>query len=373
MRKLIITGITLLLTFLAFTVLLAPCSGVSENSWVPKANLTYARSGSCAAVVGEKIYIFGGVGEKGYCTITEQYDPINNVWTTKTPIPTHRSHFGVAVWEDKIYCIGGQDIKDPFAYREQSTGKNEVYDPKTDSWKTLAPMPNAQLSIQANTVNGKIYVMGGYINDTTASDLNQVYDLKTNSWSTRTPMPKGQHDHTSAVIDKKIYIFSTNSTQIYDTYYDSWQIGASAPLPIIMGNAITTSGPDGLRRIFVFAANMMPWLNSTRKELTTQCYNPETDSWTTGTSVPTCRYYAAVANINETIYVMGGFTTPLTNGQVSYVDCTVNEQYTPFDFASPTVSVQSSAYDFGQFIWIVLLLIGIIVVSIGLIVYLKKK
>jgi N-acetylneuraminic acid mutarotase len=234
-------------------------------------------------------------------------------------------------------------------------------------------MPTAQLSIQANTVNGKIYVMGGYINDANASELNQVYDPKSNSWSTRTAMPTGQYDYTSAVIGNKIYIFSTNLTQIYDTYYDSWHIGAPAPLPIIMGNAITTIGADGLKRIYVFAANTMPWLNSTRKELTTQCYNPETDSWTTGTSVPTCRYHAAVANINESIYVIGGFTTPFTRGQVSYVDCTANEQYTPFVFASPTVSVQSSTYNFSLFIWIFLLLLGIIVGSIVLIVYLKKK
>jgi len=69
--------------------------------------MSYTRSGFGAAVVGEKIYVFGGVGEEGYCITTEQYDPVEDVWITKASIPSHRSHFGVAVCEDKIYCIGG--------------------------------------------------------------------------------------------------------------------------------------------------------------------------------------------------------------------------------------------------------------------------
>lgn len=371
-RKPIQTVIALMLIVSAIVGVFSTCLGAIENSWVTKANMTYARSGFGAAVVDGKIYAIGGVGTNGFCVITDRYDPITDVWSTKASIPTPRSHFGVTVCENKIYCIGGQYIKNYF-FREQSTGINEVYDPATDSWKTLAPMPIPQYSIQANTVNQKIYVMGGFINDANASNLNQVYDPKSNSWSTRTPMPTGEYGYGSAVIGNKIYIFSTNITQIYDTYYDSWHIGASAPLPIIMGNAITASGADGLKRIYVFAANTMPWFNSTCKELTTQCYNPETDSWTTGTSVPTCRYNAAIANINESIYVIGGFITPLTRGQVSYVDCTANEQYTPFVFASPAVSTQSSTYNSTLFTWIILLLFGIVVVSIGIIVYLKKS
>ena len=336
--------------------------------------MSYTRSGFGAAVVGEKIYVFGGVGEEGYCITTEQYDPVEDVWITKASIPSHRSHFGVAVCEDKIYCIGGQYIKN-YYFREQSTGINEVYDPATDSWKTLAPMPTPQLSIQANAVNGKIYVIGGYINDTFASDLNQVYDPKSNSWSTQTPIPIGVCDYTSAVVGNKIYVFSNNLTQIYDTYHDSWSIGATAPLPVIMGSAVTINGSDGSKLIFVFGANTMPWVNSTTKELTTQCYNPETDSWTNGASVPTCRYHAAAANINETIYVIGGFTTPISGGQISYVNCAVNEQYTPlnFDLDATAVSTQNSGYSFDMTFWLLFLLLIILAVAIGIMVYWKKR
>lgn len=332
--------------------------------------MTYARSGFGAAVVDGKIYALGGVGEDGFCTKTEQYDPSADDWSIKASIPTPRSHFGVAVSENKIYCIGGQYIKNYF-FREQSTGITEAYDPATDSWKTLAPMPTPQYSIQANTVNGKIYVMGGYINDASGSDLNQVYDPKSNSWSTRSAMPTGVYDYASAVVGNKIYVFSNNLTQIYDTYYDSWSIGAPAPSPIIMGSAVTTNGLDGSKQISVFSANTMPWFNSTKKILTTQCYNPETDNWINGTSAPTCRYYAAAVNINETVYVIGGFTTPLSGGHVSYVDCTVNEQYTPLSLSS-SISPQGSDYMTDYFAVISLLAI-IIAASIVVIVYLKRR
>lgn len=371
MRKSIQTGIALALIVSAFTGAFSNCLGAIENSWVTKSNMTYSRSGFGAAVVDGKIYAIGGVGTNGFCITTERYDPVADVWTTKASIPTPRSHFGVAVCENKIYCIGGQYIKNYF-FRAQSTGITEVYDPATDSWKLLAPMPTPQYSIQANAVNGRIYVMGGYINDTNASNLNQVYDPESNSWSTRTDLPTGVSTYVSAVVGNKIYVFSNNLTQIYDTYYDSWLTGAPAPLPIIMGSAVTTIGKDGSEQICVFGTNIMPWFNSTTKELTTQCYNPETDSWTNGASVPTCRYHAAAANVNETVYVIGGFTTPLSEGHVSYVDCTVNEQYTPLNLQSPTRSAQGDNYTTDYFAAISLLII-IIATSTVIIVYLKRR
>jgi len=36
-----------------------------------------------------------------------------------------------------------------------------MYDPATDAWRNLAPMPIKRGSAAANLVNGKVYVMGG--------------------------------------------------------------------------------------------------------------------------------------------------------------------------------------------------------------------
>jgi hypothetical protein len=62
-----------------------------------------------------------------------------------------------------------------------------VYDLSTDSWVTKAPIPIARNLIQANVVEGKIYLIGGY--PYPYATLNEVYDPATDTWTTKASMP----------------------------------------------------------------------------------------------------------------------------------------------------------------------------------------
>ncbi|GAI53616.1 unnamed protein product, partial [marine sediment metagenome] len=86
-----------------------------------------------------------------------------------------------------------------------------------------------------------------------------------------------------------------------------------------------------------------------------QVYDPQTDAWSTGTSMPTARQGLGVAVVNDLIYALGGsfpangfatttsgdlnkpYTT-LVNAKVTLVNfmpqehCGVNEQYIPVDY-----------------------------------------
>jgi len=54
-------------------------------------------------------------------------------------------------------------------------------------------------------LDGKVYVLGGYTEETTSSPLNQVYDPVTDTWEELASMPHGL-DHVGAVgYDGKIY------------------------------------------------------------------------------------------------------------------------------------------------------------------------
>jgi len=155
----------------------------AEDSWVSKAPMPEARCGLGVAVVNGKIYAIGGSTESNYGVITsgmvgtnEEYDPATDTWAFKVSMPTPRARFAIAVYQNKIYCIGGYTgYSIDTGY--ELTGVNEVYDPATDTWETRAAMPTARLSVQANTVNGKIYLIGGSPNGT----LNEVYDPVANT------------------------------------------------------------------------------------------------------------------------------------------------------------------------------------------------
>src|SRR4029077_2740542 len=66
------------------------------------------------------------------------------------------------------------------------------YDPATDTWTPLAPMPTGAamgVGVYYPTTN-KFYVFGGAEFDSgTNYDLTQIYDIATETWSSGAPMP----------------------------------------------------------------------------------------------------------------------------------------------------------------------------------------
>lgn len=309
---------------------------IFEDSWVSKAPIQQARSGLGVAVVNGKIYAIGGANQEGFCVTTEEYDPATNTWTSKASMPTARSAFGIAIYQNKIYCIGG------YAGDFSATGDNEaytrvteVYDPATNTWEIMSPMPTPRLNIRANVVDDKIYVIGGIPNGT----INEVYDPATDTWFTKASIPTAVSSYASAVVDNKIYIITSNLNQIYHPENDSWSNGTPPPSPAVLASAAATTGMFVSEQIFVFGADAdLPYWQLTLRNFTTQSYDPKTDSWTVCTSMPTGRFDAGVAVVNDMIYVIGGFTTAFPtekftlNPSITY--STANEQYTPIGYIS---------------------------------------
>jgi hypothetical protein len=176
----------------------------------------------------------------------EEYDPETDRWTYKSVMPTPRAVFAIGVYQNKIYCIGG---KTGSIY----TGAVEVYDPATDTWETRTAMPTARAFLRANVVNDKIYVMGGMKldSDDPYPTLNEVYDPATDSWSTGEPMPFiTLFGYASAVFGNKIY-FNYDSA-VYEAGTDSWSYFASPPSGVAFSAAASTTGMLASEQIYFF-------------------------------------------------------------------------------------------------------------------------
>ena len=61
-------------------------------------------------------------------------------------------------------------------------------------------------SSTALTVNGKLYVMGGW-DDGKARGANYEYDPATDKWTKKSPMPRPAHHAALAAVNGKIYAF----------------------------------------------------------------------------------------------------------------------------------------------------------------------
>ena len=247
MRK----SVVLLLVFFFLVGLCAveakSVSAVAEDSWATLAPMPTARSMLGVVVVDGKIYAIGGVsGTQNILGANEVYDPEANTWSSKTPMPTPRYSFGIAVFQNKIYCIGGATTIKSDGY---VTNINEVYDPSTDTWENRTSMPNPRSDLKANTIDNKIYLIGGqgrpdprmFIVKNYTS-LNEVYDPATDSWTTKTPIPNATANYASAMVDDKIYVMGGEGrsgsgilylNQVYDAKTDAWSLAAPVPGTIL--------------------------------------------------------------------------------------------------------------------------------------------
>ncbi|MDG6222931.1 MAG: kelch repeat-containing protein [Candidatus Bathyarchaeota archaeon] len=330
--------VLLLLLSLLLPFLLTPLVRAAEDSWLSKASMNETRAYLGAEVVNGKIYAIGGdqgslignamnsVGMTQQTTnATEEYNPSLDKWTIKSPMPTARARFGTAVYQNKIYCIGGYTATFDGGTNYFDLEANEVYNPINDTWESKTPLPTPRHSPTTNMVNGKIYVIGGY-SITTHSILNvaEVYDPTSNTWETISPPPLEVGSSASAVIDNKIYALGQNSSawetfiQVYDPLTDKWNIKGYTPVSAF-ASAVVTSGLSAPERIYFFDENR------------TDVYNPTDDSWVEGTPAPTNRPVAAVAVIDDLIYLVGGRT-----GQWGYMTfmypSALCEQYLPIGY-----------------------------------------
>jgi hypothetical protein len=331
--------LVLVLIVTSFMVIAKPALSSAEtveNSWGTKTPLPQAAGGLRAAVVNGKIHVIGG-------SIHYVYNPATNDWITKEPMPTGRQYFGIAVCQNKIYTIGG-------GYWDSGAGWitsniTEVYDPVTDSWENKTAMPTSRMSLSANEVDGKIYLIGGRTGGPSSIvALNEVYDVGNDSWTTKKPIQYPVESYASAVVDGKIYVIGgfeglyhgvpVNFNQIYDPTTDSWSLGASIPNIVRHAAAGATTGTLAPKRIYVIGGG--PDMVATNF---TQVYNPKTDSWTMGAQMPTIRGWLAVAVVNDLLYAIGG------SRRVMDPSLATNEQYVPFGYGAPDQSNNGSSLE----------------------------
>lgn len=150
----------------------------------------------------------------GLVTTHQIYDPATGRWYIGAPEPEPaRDHVGVVVLNGKVHLFGGRtrDVVDNLA-------RHDVYDPRTDSWSIAAPLPKPRSSGAYAVLDGKIIYAGGECRPggkpgslNTFSDVT-AYDPSTDSWSTLTPLPQARHAFGAATIGGVSYFIGGATT-----------------------------------------------------------------------------------------------------------------------------------------------------------------
>lgn len=229
-------------------------------------------------------------------------------WQVAKPMPDPaRLYVGVAAAGEKLFVVGGSDgtMKSPVV---------TAYDPKTESWETIEPLPIPLGMANVAGVGGTLYVLG-------ALDLLEVYayDVAARHWSLKSPVPvvRGRGAASVAVNGTKILLaggvipgqsangLNTGMRQkdflAYDTATDTWETLPSLAVPL--GYAAGALAGD------------LFWMlgGSTDVERTdvSAVYDLKAGKWIERAPLPVPLSSVGATVLGGRIYIMGGIATTI--------------------------------------------------------------
>jgi N-acetylneuraminic acid mutarotase len=180
-------------------------------------------------------------------------------------------------------------------------------------WTKAAPFPHPEEELYGTVVNGKWYVLGGFGIGGNAPGLVFEYDPAADRWTQKKDMPVHVHHQAQAEHNGKLYVFGgclkgisgeggTQNAWEYDPVADSWRALAQMPVKRCSAIAEQVAG-----KIYVIGG-LEPMENGqgTRVSGRNEMYDPDSDTWTSRSPMPTTRNHAFSGAVNGKIYVIGG-------------------------------------------------------------------
>jgi len=209
----------------------------NTNTWVPSTPCPSGYDNWDGAVANDVLYVVGrydGLYHNDFYRFTPTEGGPIGTWATMAPFP--QSLTGVClVWDggEYLYASGG-DATLPIAYR---------YDIAGNAWTAIPNMPGPMRYAGGAFCDGKFHIIGGIIG---TGNLHYAYDPVTNAWQTLAPVPVVPWFALFSTTGNDQYVISigggggyaswpaTSAVQLYDPTTDTWF--QETPLPSAAGN-----------------------------------------------------------------------------------------------------------------------------------------
>jgi DNA-binding CsgD family transcriptional regulator len=172
-----------------------------------------------------------------------------------------------------------------------------------DRWQQLAPLPQSREGMAATAYDGQVFTIAGQGLEGTSGSVFR-YLPGDDRWERLRDKPIPVRDVKAVLIGERIYVPGgklddsrlTNILEIYDPRTDTWEKGSSLPLFV---SDYALANFEG--RLYLFGG----W-DGERALSSVYIYNPEADTWTQGTGMTTARQGAGAVALADKIVVIGG-------------------------------------------------------------------
>lgn len=168
----------------------------STDTWTSLTDMPSPRHSAGGAGFDGKFYVAGGANSFFLADDLWSYDVATSTWTSLAKMPRLKASFGMVANDDRIYAIGGESENNPWI--------SLYFTPSVNSWTTTTAMPTPRRGLTTDNFLGNVITIGGRSSVFTATveSLNPTTD----SWSTLADLPDAKDRGGVAVIGDKIYV-----------------------------------------------------------------------------------------------------------------------------------------------------------------------
>ena len=180
--------------------------GFTEVQWSKVASGSVGNAEAAGAIVGKKMYVFGGFNSSWSPTNNSYvYDPVIDSWERLKDTPKPITHTGVAADKENIYLAGGYTGK-PTGGQSFATTEVWRYNIESNTWNAMPPLPQARGSGALTNLNGVLHFFGGA--DIKRIDQGTHWYLPLNggkTWIASAPLPDPRSHLGDVALGGKIY------------------------------------------------------------------------------------------------------------------------------------------------------------------------
>ncbi len=207
----------------------ATATALPSNVWIARAAYPIPiKDGAVVAQAGF-IYGFGGHTTSGTTAAAYRYDPNSDSWVSLPPLPDPLEGLSAVSDGTFIYLLNGGHFSNSL-YR---------YDPAAGTYSVLAAAPTGTYLQSAVYLNGIVYRIGGEP-DAAHTGTNSVdaYSIATNTWAPVTPYPQSAHLLMVTAANGLLYVaggtgdLDLKRAYRYDRNIAAWDDAAVPDLPL---------------------------------------------------------------------------------------------------------------------------------------------
>lgn len=282
----------------------AASPAIACSRWEARAPMGVPRQEIALAVVGATLYAVGGYVGSTPSAAVEVYDTRTDAWRSVAPLPQALHHVMAAAVDGVVHATGG--LGAPTA-----TGASDAtwrFDPAVGGWEPRAPLPRPRGAGAVAVIRGRMYVVGG-LRGSSVGDL-AAYDPVTDAWAELPPMPTARdHLAAGAVGDRLVVVGGRDAgvlydvVEIFDPTTGRWTTG-HARMPTARGG-LGAAVLDGLLHVVGGEGNVASPLGTFPQH---EVYDAAHDVWTSAPAMDVPRHGLGVAAVGGLLYAMGGST-----------------------------------------------------------------